>query len=149
MPSATEQPDSTVSAASVFATTHWSVVLAAGQQHSPLAQEALAKLCEAYRPPLLAYAQALRLTPEDAEDVTQGFFVHFLTHNLAGKVARRGDVKFRSFLLRCFWNFLADERARRQAQRRGGEQRVQSLDDPAGAEGATWEPADELTAERA
>ncbi|MBI4325780.1 MAG: hypothetical protein HY674_11015, partial [Chloroflexi bacterium] len=43
----------------VFATTHWSVVLAAGQQHSPLAQEALARLCETYRSPLLAYAQAL------------------------------------------------------------------------------------------
>ena len=133
----------------VFATTHWSVVLAAGQPHSPLAQEALARLCETYRAPLLAYAQALRLKPEDAEDATQAFFVHFLTHNLAGKLERHSDVKFRSFLLRCFRNFLSDERARRQTQRRGGGQPVQSLDDPAGAQGIPWEPADEMTAARA
>ncbi|MBI4328141.1 MAG: sigma-70 family RNA polymerase sigma factor, partial [Chloroflexi bacterium] len=135
--------------ATVFPTTHWSVVLAAGQQHNPLAQEALARLCETYRSPLLAYAQALRLMPEDAEDATQAFFVHFLTHNLAGKLERHSDVKFRSYLFRCFRNFLSDERARRHVQWRGGGQPVQSLDDPAGAEGITWEPADEMTAARA
>lgn len=149
MPSMAEEsvtPNPNLARNAIFPTTHWSVVLRAGESHSPHSQEALARLCETYRPPVFAYAKGLGLAHADAEDATQDFFVHFLTKNLAGKIEPRAGVKFRSFLLRCFKNFLADERDRLKALKRGGGQVVVSLDDP-GAEGQTaWEPAVETNA---
>src|SRR5437762_5756544 len=86
----------------LFATTHWSVVLLAGGDQNEPAQAALVTLCEAYRPPILSFACGLGFSHADAEDRTQGFFLHFLKNNLAGKIERRKSVKFRTFLLRCF-----------------------------------------------
>src|SRR5258705_13995440 len=82
----------------LFGTTHWSVVLLAGgrDQNEP-AQAALVTLCEAYRPPILSFARGLGFSHADAEDRTQGFFLHFLKNNLAGKIERRNNVKFRTF----------------------------------------------------
>jgi DNA-directed RNA polymerase specialized sigma24 family protein len=131
-----------------FATTHWSVVLLAGQGESADAQEALAKLCATYRSPILAFAQRLGLSHADAEDLTQGFFAHFLEKNLAGKAQRREGVKFRTFLLRCFKNFLADQRDRATAKKRGGPQAADSLDQLTEAQPAHWEPSDERSAEK-
>src|SRR5438552_13220502 len=104
----------------VFATTHWSVVSAAGQDQGERAQTALAKLCETYRAPVLAYSRGLGFSPEDAEDLTQSFFALFIRTNVPSRVEHREGVKFRSFLLRCFKNFLANERERNQARKRGG-----------------------------
>jgi len=132
----------------LFATTHWSVVLLAGRDQNEPAQAALVTLCETYRPPILSFARSLGFPHADAEDRTQGFFLHFLKNNLAGKIERRTSVKFRTFLLRCFKNFLADEHARRAAKKRGGDQPMFSLDEPAGEGQVQWEPADEMSAEK-
>jgi RNA polymerase sigma-70 factor (ECF subfamily) len=147
----TSQPEGEKSATrspALFATTHWSVVLLAGCDQEKPAQAALVILCEAYRPPILAFARGLGFSHADAEDRTQGFFLHFLKNNLAGKIERRNSVKFRTFLLRCFKNFLVDEQARISAKKRGGDHKMTSLDEPADEGQVQWEPADEMSAEK-
>ncbi len=124
--------DSATRTAAQFATTHWSAVLAAGHGGSTSVSEALAELCRTYWYPLYAYARRTGNSPEDAQDLTQGFFEHLLESRLiASADAAKG--RFRSFLLRSFCNFKATEHARAARQKRGGGQTVLSLD-AAGAE---------------
>src|SRR5262249_27177537 len=102
-----------------FATTHWSLVLAAGQGASADAQQALAALCQTYWYPLYAYVRRQGHQPDDAQDLTQAFFARLLEkHYLQGADPGRG--RFRSFLLTAFQRFLSKERERERAQRRGG-----------------------------
>jgi RNA polymerase sigma-70 factor (ECF subfamily) len=102
-----------------FATTHWSVVLQAGQGDSPAAEAALERLCQVYWPPLYAYVRRLGRSETDAQDLTQQFFAHFLERNYF-RVADRQRGKFRSFLLTCLKHFLAHEKQKAQAAKRGG-----------------------------
>jgi len=127
-----------------FHTTHWTVVLAARDQYTTAAQEALAILCSTYWYPLYAFIRRRGSTAHEAEDLTQEFFYRFLERKPLTNVQPAAG-KFRSFLLTCLKNFLANERERAQAQRRGGGQSLISLD---GAEAETrysLEPADNLT----
>ena len=94
-----------------FATTHWSVVLAAGQSASPQAEAALEKLCRIYWYPLYAYVRRRGHSPHDAQDLTQGFFARLLEKNWVG-AADREKGRFRSFLLSLLNHYLGDERAR-------------------------------------
>jgi RNA polymerase sigma-70 factor (ECF subfamily) len=110
-----------------FATTQWSVVLAARAGDPALAEEALAALCATYWPPLYAYARRLGRSAADAEDVTQGFFVSLLEREALQQVDR-GKGRFRSFLLAAFRHFLANERDRAQAQKRGGDRAPVPID---------------------
>lgn len=130
-----------------FATTHWSVVLLAGKGSSADAQQALEQLCETYRPALLAYALGLQLPPPDAEDLTQSFFVHLISKNLPGKACQIQGVKFRSFLLRCFKNFLMDEGKRQRAAKRGGDRAMLSLDQQTEENPEVFHPLGGLTPE--
>ena len=102
-----------------FATTHWSVVLAAGQRESPQASEALEKLCRGYWYPLYAYVRRRGYQAQDAQDLTQGFFVALLTGNFLAR-ADRERGRFRTFLLSAFDNFLHNEHDRATALKRGG-----------------------------
>ncbi len=72
------QPELAVHTAAQFATTHWSVVAAAGDASSPQATEALETLCRTYWPPIYAYLRRLGHSTQDAEDLTQGFFARLL-----------------------------------------------------------------------
>lgn len=110
----------------VFATTHWSVVLAAGRAEPELAHQALSSLCQTYWYPLYAFARRRGFASHDAEDLTQSFFAHLLEKN-ALAAARRDRGKFRSYLLASLNHFMADEWDRAQAQKRGAG-RVVSLD---------------------
>src|SRR5215475_10618993 len=137
---------STLGASPDFATTHWTVVLAARENNGTTAAEALGRLCSTYRYPLYSFIRRQGFSPHEAEDLTQDFFVRFLEQNRLTNVQPSAG-KFRSFLLACLKNFLANERERAQAQRRGGGQSFVSLD---GAEAETrysLEPADRLTPE--
>ena len=107
-----------------FATTHWSVVLTAGQSRAPGAAEALEKLCRAYWRPLYAYVRRRSYNPHDAQDLTQEFFSRFLEKNYLKSVARERG-KFRSFLLASMNHFLANEWDKAKAHKRGG--RVQFI----------------------
>lgn len=103
----------------IFVTTRWTVVLAAGRSKSPLSDRALEELCGAYWYPLYAYVRRRGHPREDAEDLTQAFFAHFLGKNyLEGLSAERG--KFRAFLLASLKHFLANEWDKSQRQKRGG-----------------------------
>jgi RNA polymerase sigma-70 factor (ECF subfamily) len=110
-----------------FVTTHWSVVLAATQAGSPEAESALGKLCATYWFPLYAFVRRRGYSPEEAEDLTQGFFTQLLERQRLSRVEREGG-RFRSFLLTCLKNFLSSEWNRAQAQKRGGGASFISLD---------------------
>jgi RNA polymerase sigma factor (sigma-70 family) len=116
----------------LFATTHWSVVVSAGQRHTPQSDQALEELCRTYWFPLYAYARRRGYAKEDAEDLTQTFFARFLAKNyLEGLSAERG--RFRAFLLASLKHFLANEWDKSQRQKRGGGMTPLSLD---------WQTAD-------
>ncbi len=110
-----------------FATTHWSVVLAAGQQALPQAAEALENLCRTYWYPLYAFVRRRGYSPEDAEDLTQGFLASLLsTRGLDSVHPAKG--RFRSFLLASLNHFLANEWDKARTLKRGGGQPAISLD---------------------
>ena len=103
----------------VFATTRWSLVLAAGGGSSADSEQALAHLCRTYWYPLYAFVRRQGRSPEDAEDLTQGFFAYLLEkETLRGVGKDKG--KFRSFLLASLKNFLANDWDRKHAVKRGG-----------------------------
>jgi RNA polymerase sigma-70 factor (ECF subfamily) len=111
----------------IFATTHWTVVLAAGRGDSPQAKVALEELCRTYWYPLYAYVRRHGHSREDAEDLTQGFFARLLEKNyLEGITNDKG--KFRAFLLVALKRFLANEWDRANRQKRGGGVAPLSLD---------------------
>ena len=111
----------------VFVTTRWSVVLAAGLETGSRGADALESLCRAYWFPLYAYIRREGRTPEDAQDLTQEFLSRMLARGDFA-VARPEKGRFRSYLLGALKHFLADERDRACAAKRGGGEAVFSLD---------------------
>src|SRR5512137_1479118 len=112
----------------LFATTHWSVVLAAGDQDSPQSRYALEELCRTYWYPLYAYVRRRGYGHEDAQDLIQGFLLQLLERHSFARVDR-SKGRFRSFLLAGLNYFLSDERDRASAQKRGGGRPAISLMD--------------------
>jgi RNA polymerase sigma factor (sigma-70 family) len=100
-----------------FATTHWSIVLTA-QSHSSDANEALEKLCRTYWQPIFSFLRLQGIRPEEAEDLTQGFFALILERRDMDTV-RKEKGRLRSYLLVSLKHFLADERRRAMAAKRG------------------------------
>jgi RNA polymerase sigma factor (sigma-70 family) len=115
-----------------FATTHWSVVLAARRNDDERSHEALSKLCQTYWYPLYAFVRRQGYGPEDAQDLTQGFFAHLLERHALAQVDRTKG-KFRSFLLASLRHFLSDQWDSARAQKRGSGAAPIALD-AAGAE---------------
>jgi RNA polymerase sigma factor (sigma-70 family) len=111
----------------VFATTRWTVVLAAAETKSPSAAGALEQLCRSYWYPLYAYARRRGHGPEEAKDLTQGFFVHLIEKKLY-QSADRARGRFRTFLLSSLQNYLMNHQRDASAQKRGGGVPVMSLD---------------------
>ncbi len=124
--------ESSTAPGDIFATTHWTVVLAAGRRHTPQSDGALEELCRTYWFPLYAYVRRRGHNKPDAEDLTQAFFARFLEKNhLANLSAERG--RFRAFLLASLKHFLTNEWDKSQTQKRGGGVPTLSLD---------WQTAD-------
>ena len=134
------------SEAAVFATTQWSVVLAA-QGRSPAADEALEKLCRTYWWPLYGFVRRNGYKPEEAQDLTQGFFALLLERRDLD-VVRREKGRLRSYLLVSLKNFLAKARRRELTMKRGEGQALVPLDELLARERADLEPADTLSADR-
>ena len=130
-----------------FATTHWTVVLGAGADSSPDARRALEELCRTYWYPLYAYARRRGQGPEDAEDLVQGFFSRLIERQLLKGLQREGG-RFRSFLLTCFNRFMSDAREHAGRLKRGGGQKVVSLDAELAERRYQLEPADVLDPEK-
>lgn len=130
-----------------FATTHWSMVAAAGDASSPQTNEAMEKLCRVYWYPLYAYIRRKGYSFDEAQDLTQEFFARLLAKNYLG-AANREKGKFRSFLLGSVEHFLAREWTKSRAQKRGNGQPLFSLDETNGENRYLLEPADELTSDK-
>ena len=134
-----------------FATTHWSVVAQSALTNVTEAENALAKLCETYWPPIYSFIRRRGYSPADAQDLTQSFFAFFLRTKAYARTDRLHG-KFRSFLLASVKNFLSDHWDRDRAIKRGGDYQFVSLDqetaeafyDPASASDSTAEHLFEL-----
>ena len=112
-----------------FATTHWSLVVAANPDEASQthARKSLEELCRAYWYPLYAFVRYRGYSSDDAQDLTQSFFARLIeTGGFASVDPERG--RFRSYLLGAMKHFLANEWHRSQAQKRGGGVVVLELD---------------------
>jgi RNA polymerase sigma-70 factor (ECF subfamily) len=129
-----------------FTTTHWSVVLEA-QGPTPAAQEALEKLCRTYWRPIYGFVRRRGTEPEDAKDLTQGFFALLLERRDFDTV-RKEKGRLRSYLLTSLKHFLTNEHYRAMAIKRGEGQRLIPLEVLQDRERGGFEPADTSTAEQ-
>jgi RNA polymerase sigma factor (sigma-70 family) len=112
-----------------FQTTHWTMVLRAGEtQSDSSAQKALSNFCEAYWPPLYAFVRHRGHASPEAQDLVQGFFAHVLEQNTLSR-ADREKGKLRTFLLGSFQNFLFNEYDKARALKRGGGHQILSIDE--------------------
>src|SRR5438128_11821781 len=110
-----------------FATTHWSVVLAARDPAAPQAAKALEDLCRIYWHPLYAFVRRRGFAVDEAQDLTQGFFLRLLEKDYL-RVVDRSKGRFRSFLRAALEHFLSNELDRAAAHKRGGDRHRLSLD---------------------
>src|SRR5258705_10676800 len=101
-----------------FATTHWTVVMAAGRSHTTGARAALDELCQLYWYPLYAYVRRRGSRPADGEDLTQEFFRTGVEKEYL-KGADREKGRFPTVLLVALRRFPADDRDRAPAQKSG------------------------------
>ncbi len=130
-----------------FASTRWSLVIAAGHRSSPEAAGALEALCRTYWFPLYAYVRRRVPDRHEAQDLTQEFFARLLEQNhFAVADPERG--RFRAFLLTALKHFLTNEWDKTQAIKRGGGRVPLSLDFDSGESRLSLEPADDQTPER-
>ena len=129
-----------------FATTHWSVVLAA-QGPAPAAQEALEKLCRTYWRPVYGFIRRQGTGPEEAEDLTQGFFSLLLERRDFDAV-RKEKGRLRSYLLTSLKHFLASEHRRAMTAKRGKGQPLIPLEELSANERVELESAGAVSADR-
>jgi RNA polymerase sigma factor (sigma-70 family) len=132
-----------------FPTTQWNLVLVAGQGFSRESQDALATLCRTYWYPLYAFVRRQGYAPEEAQDLTQGFFERLLEkHYLRDYQRERG--RFRSFLLASLKHFLSNVRDKDRAKKRGGGTTTIALEEmiESGERRFNNEPRSNLTPEK-
>jgi RNA polymerase sigma factor (sigma-70 family) len=139
-------PASAQNGAVAFTTTQWSVVLNAHSE-SPSAQEALEKLCRTYWWPLYGFVRRQGYSPEEAQDLTQGFFAMLLERRDFDAV-RKEKGRLRSYLLASLKNFLAKAHRRAMTIKRGEGRPLVPLENLLMRERADLEPADTLSADR-
>ena len=113
-----------------FASTHWSVIVAAGSADSQpeKARIALGELCQTYWAPLYTFVRTRGYSVHDAQDLTQGFFAHLIEQEIYARTERTKG-RFRSFLLAALKNFLSDAHSHAHRLKRGGGQEIVPLDD--------------------
>jgi RNA polymerase sigma factor (sigma-70 family) len=117
------------------------------QGPSPAAQEALEKLCRTYWRPIYGFVRRQGVGPEEAEDLTQGFFALLLERRDLDAV-RKEKGRLRSYLLTSLKHFIASEQRRAMAIKRGKGQRLVPLEQLSAIERTEMEPADPLSADR-
>jgi RNA polymerase sigma factor (sigma-70 family) len=133
--------------AASFHTTRWTIVMRAAQSQAQGGQSALAELCRLYWYPLYVFARLSRHSPDDAQDLIQGFFLYLLEHRAPTGVDRLKG-KFRSFLFASLQNYLSDELDRARCLKRGGNEEFVYLDAEDAEERYRLEPVEFLTAEK-
>jgi len=127
------KPETGVAASAVaeprgFATTRWSLILAAADSDQQTAGHALAELCRSYWRPVFLFVHRQGYSIEEAQDLTQDFFVMILENDWLWQAdPERG--RFRSFLLKSVRNFLSHAEEQRRAIKRGGRLQFVSWDE--------------------
>ncbi|HEY6770318.1 MAG TPA: hypothetical protein VI386_36710, partial [Candidatus Sulfotelmatobacter sp.] len=127
--------------------THWTIVMRAVQGQAQGGQSALAELCRLYWYPLYVFARLSGHSPEGAQDLMQGFFLHLLEHRTPADASRLKG-KFRSFLLASLQSYLSDELDRARCHRMGGNEEFVHLDAEDAEERYRLEPVEFLTTEK-
>jgi RNA polymerase sigma factor (sigma-70 family) len=130
-----------------FHTTQWSVVLLSAQTQVDGSRDALSDLCRLYWYPLYAFVRRRGYSAEDAQDLTQGFFLSLLERKSLRQVSPQKG-KFRSFLLAALKNYLSDAFDRMNTIKRGGKIEFVALDFESGEERYLEEPSCSLTPEK-
>lgn len=130
-----------------FTTTHWSVVLTAGEEDSPQAAKALNELCHTYWYPLYAYVRRQGFRPHEAQDLTQEFLLRLMRKRDLSRVGPEKG-RFRSFLLVALKHFLVNEWEKSRTEKRGGGQRMIELDAFNPEQRYQLEPHHHLSADR-
>lgn len=130
-----------------FRTTRWSMVLLAAQSQASGSKEALGELCNLYWYPLYGFVRQCGHSPEDARDLTQGFFLHLLEHRALTRLDRQKG-KFRSFLLASLQKYLSNEARRAYRFKRGGRAELVCLDLQSAEDRYGLEPIENLTPEK-
>jgi len=103
-----------------FATTRWSLIRVGGAASRSDGDERLARLCRIYWRPIFTFIYRRGYTAQDAQDLTQDFFIVILEGTLLQSAdPKRG--RFRSLLIRSLKNFLIDARVKHRTQKRGGD----------------------------
>ena len=141
-----DQTVHTLAGPSRFPTTRWTLVVVASDPKRKEVRSALASLCENYWYPLYAYLRRRGYPTDQAQDLTQEFFIRVLE----GRYLDRADPekgRFRAFLLTSLKFFVADEEDRNRAQKRGGGALL-PLEFSSGEERYQREPAHDETPER-
>jgi len=136
----------TLAGTSQFPTTRWTLVVAAGNPERKEARAALVSLCENYWYPLYAYLRRRGHSADQAQDLTQEFFIRLLEGRYLGH-ADPEKGRFRAFIMTSLKFFVADEVDRQLAHKRGGGLLV-PLEFLAGEERYQREPVDDETPER-
>src|SRR5256886_14741205 len=119
----------------LFASTRWTMVLDAGESQTPPQQalSALSELCRIYWRPIFLFLRRQGSNPDDAQDLTQGFFAHLIESRAYAR-ADPDKGRFRSFLLGALKHFVAHARAHDRTQKRGGGMILGQVDTAAIAE---------------
>src|SRR5438045_4637973 len=128
-----------------FTTTHWSVVLKA-QGRTPGAETALEELCRTYWRPIYSFVRRQGTGPEEAKDLTQGFFALILERKDFQSV-RQEKGRLRSFLLASLKHFMANERRDAATMKRGGGRTLIPLDWIASEDSTEFDRSDMLSAD--
>ena len=136
-----------VERAASFHTTCWTIVMRAAQSQARGGESALAELCQLYAYALSIFARRRGYSPEDAQDLNQGFFLHLLEHRALTRIDRLKG-KFRSFLLASFPRHLLDAIDRAHRFKRGGDKEFVQLHAEDSEERYRREPVEFLTAEK-
>ncbi len=117
------------------------------QGDSPAAREALEKLCRTYWRPIYGFVRRQGVGPEEAKDLTQGFFALLLERRDLNTV-RQEKGRLRSYLLTSLKHFLANERNRAMAIKRGEGQRLIPLEDLRERERIGFDASETLAADQ-
>src|SRR6202040_3974865 len=133
--------DPSGAAGAQFHTTRWTLVMVSAQSQAAGGEAALSELCRIYWYPLYSFVRRRGYSPHDAQDLTQGFFLHLLEHRSLTQ-AHRLKGKFRSFLLASCQNYLSNEAQRARSLERGKEGEYVSLDRDYAENRGGREPAD-------
>jgi len=146
-PDSEVERDKIPAGAAQFVNTHWSIVLSAGDKRNPTrALQSLEKLCRVYWLPLYTYIRRQGESPPDAQDLTQEFFARFLDKDFLAAVDE-AKGRFRSFMLAALKHFLANQRDKQRAQKRGGGRSLVPIDFHNAESHCGFEPAQNLTPE--